>query len=204
MIRKKVVISLSLVLFLLSGYASAQLWKFQSRSLLPRDIYIITKDNSIETAKYWSLHLGNIECTLQEKFPGEGMVEFPASINMALLSSFYIEGSGYSEKKGKTKTDGLFVVMEGDSLKKLDLEEIDYVYLWGEKVKLKDEDKERDLFLVPEGMISKHNVKKMRANFYKKKQEESLEPAADHQHVKGFSFTKEGALRALKAQKANE
>lgn len=169
---------------------------YQQRALLEKDIFFLS-NGKVEHGKYWSLPLGTFECTLVRSFPGEGNVEIDANVNFSLLSSMYIEGSGYGSR-GKISAEGHFAVQEGDSLKTLELNEIDYVYQNGRMVKLKD-GTVKNLYIKCEN--NKLVIKRMQIMLwvYDNKFKE-LKHSKDVSMVQGFSFTKNGAYSALKAQ----
>jgi hypothetical protein len=120
-------------ILVLCATAFAQYELLSQRSLLEKKIYYIA-DGKIGVADYWSLPLGKFDCTLRRYFPGEDTVPIQASVNFALLSSGYIEGSGYGTR-GKTGAEGQFIIQSGDTARVLDITDIDYVYLSGGMVK---------------------------------------------------------------------
>lgn len=191
---------LSLLLLVIAFSISfAQYGQFQTRSLLEKKVYYIY-NGKIESSKYWSIPLGTFEVTLKKKFPGEGIVSFGANINFALLSSGYIEGNGYGER-GKTSASANYAVEDGDSLKLLEFSDIEYVYMSGQKVKLKNKKEVQPLYIKCEDnkvQSKKISIMLWRYDNYFKE----LKHDKDIDRITGFAFTKEAALKALKAQKS--
>lgn len=175
----------------------AQYGVYTARSLLEKKIFYIA-NGKMGTCSFWSLHLGKFDCTLNRYFTGEGNLDIQGTLNFALLSSAYIEAKGYGER-GKMGAEGQLAIENGDSLKALDLSEIDYVYDSGKMVKLKDGEA-RPLILKCEK--NRHKILRMKIMIwnYDKKYKE-LKHFKDIDGVTAFSFTKQGAYRALKTSK---
>ena len=193
------VLMLTIAFTFTSLFAQSGMGQYQTRSLLEKKIFYVY-NNKIVSAKYWSIPLGLYPVKLTKRFPGEGMVAFEAEINFALLSSGYIEGTGYGER-GKATASANFAVSEGDTLRLVEFSEIDYVYLDGKKIKLKKSSISEQLFIKCEK--NELNVKKMGIMLWNfNEQFKELKHSKDVDRVVAFAFTKEAALRALKAQKA--
>lgn len=186
-----------LSILILTLPAIGQYGQYSSRSLLEKKVYFIAGGN-IRTATFWSLHLGHHSCKLNRQFPGEGVVGIEAEINFNLLSSGYIEGTGYGSR-GKASAEAKFAVRDGDSLKVLELEDLDYIYLNGRRIKpLKSE--ATDLILLAEDNAL--TVKRMKIGIWKyDKVYKELKHAGDVDMVTAFSFTQAGVQRALAAQR---
>lgn len=181
--------------FTFAQYGQGQ---FQTRSLLEKKIFYIY-NGKIESSKYWSIPLGTFELTLSQKFPGEGVVDFGANINFALLSSGYIEGTGYGER-GKATATANYAVEDGDSLRTLEFSDIEYVYLNGSKVKLKDKKETQELYI----KCGKNKVQSKKISIMKWRFDNTfkeLKHDKDIDRIIGFAFTKENALKALQTQK---
>lgn len=178
-------------------WAFAQYGIYTARSLLEKRVYYVA-NGKMGTCSFWSLHLGKFDCTLNRYFAGEGNVDIEGTLNFALLSSAYIEARGYGAR-GKMGAEGQFAVEDGDSVRILDLSEIDYVYDSGKMVKIKN-DKACPLILTCEK--NRHRILRMKIMIwtYDKKYKE-LKHFKDIDMVTAFSFTKEGAYRALKTGK---
>ena len=178
-------------------YSLAQHGIYTARSLLEKKIYYVA-NGKMSTCSFWSLHLGKFDCTLSRYFAGEGDVDIEGTLNFALLSSAYIEAKGYGVR-GKMGAEGQFAIEDGDSIKVLDLSEIDYVYDSGKMVKVKNGNA-YPLILACEK--NRHKILRMKIMIwsYDKKYKE-LKHFKDIDMVTAFSFTKEGAYRALKTGK---
>jgi len=178
-------------------YSLAQYGVYTARSLLEKKIYFIA-NGKMDACSFWSLHLGKFDCTLSRYFAGEGNVDIEGTLNFALLSSAYIEGQGYGAR-GKMGAEAQFAIEDGDSLKILDLAEIDYVYDSGKMVKLKNGNA-HPLILSCEK--NRHRILRMKIMIWNyDKQYKELKHFKDIDMVTAFSFTKEGAYRASKTGK---
>ncbi len=188
---------ISIILFVVIS-VSAQYSQYSQRSLLEKKVFYVA-NNKIGSAKFWALPLGKFDCTLNRYFPGEGKINIAAAMNFSLLSSGYIEGTGYGER-GKATGEAQFAIQDGDSIKPLELGDISYVFDRGKQVKLRD-GTTHPLILNCE--INNLTIRRMSIMiwFYDKKFGE-LKHSKDVPLISAFSFTKEGALRALKANKA--
>jgi len=185
---------ISIVIFICSTFG--QWGQYSQRSLLEKTIWYVA-NGKIGSAKYWSLPLGKFDCTLRRYFPGEDTVAIDAAINFALLSSGYIEGSGYGSR-GKVGAGAQFVIQDGDTLKELVLEDIDYVYMNGSKVKLKNR-AACPLILKCEG--NQFSVRRMQIMIWRYDNKfKELKHLKDVDGVTAFSFTKNGIYRAMKAK----
>ncbi len=175
---------------------SAQYGQYSTRSLLEKRVYYVA-NGKIGSAKYWSLPVGKFDCTLRRYFAGEDTVSVNAAVNFALLSSGYIEGRGYGDR-GKTSAEAVFAILDGDTLKELDLEDIDYVYQNGGMIKPR---KSAACPLIMKCEVNQLTIRRMQIMIwsYDKKFHE-LKHFKDINGVTAFSFTKEGAYRALKAR----
>ena len=178
-------------------FSLAQHGVYSTRSLLEKKIFYVA-EGKIGTCSFWSLHLGKFDCTLNRYFAGEGDVDIKGSLNFALLSSAYIEGSGYGER-GKMGGEGHFAIADGDTIRVIELGDIDYVYQSGRMVKMRNGD---DQPLILSCEKNRHTIKRMKIMIwsYDKKYKE-LKHFKDIDMITAFSFTKEGAYRALRASK---
>jgi hypothetical protein len=192
MFFKKVLLS-GLAIILVPAIIFAQ---YSQRSLLEKDIYFIN-NGKVQTAKYWSLPIGKSAVKITREFPGEGKVSIDAEMNFALISSGYIEGNGYGSR-GKCGSEAHFFIKEGDTAKAIDLGEIDYIFEDGAKVRLKT-GTVAELWVnceTNEFTISGMDIMIwIYDNFYKE-----LKHSKDINGISAFSFTKDGAVRALKAK----
>jgi len=183
------------ILFLFSSFA--QYNQYTQRGLLEKKIFYIG-GGKIATADYWSLPLGQFDCTLNKFFPGEGNLNIEVSMNFALLSSGYVEGTGYGTR-GKAEAQAQFGIKDGDSTKNLELSEIDYVYKSNEGcMVVLTNGKKFPLFINCEVNNLSVSTMKLMIWTYDKTYNE-LKHSNDINTISAFSFTKEGAARALKA-----
>lgn len=176
----------------------AQWSLYQQRSLLEKKVYYIA-NGRIGSCTFWSLPLGRFDCTLNRYFAGEGKIDIEATLNFALLSSGYIEGNGFGSR-GKAGAEAQFAIEDGDSLKVLELEDIDYIYYSGRLVKPKNKPACPLILLCEVNRLTIRRMQVMIWNYNQKYHE--LKHFKDVDMVTAFSFTKNGAYRALQAQKS--
>jgi hypothetical protein len=168
------------------------------RSLLKRSVYYVDTMGKVAKADYWSIPLGTFDFIVNRKYPGEGVVKVDGSANLAFISSGYIEGAGYGDR-GKISVKAEFATKDADSLKIVELKDIDYVSMGGTEIKLKSGET-KELFLMIE---EKDNLKQSKGlgimiwSFNKEWGE--LKHSKDIDRIIAFSFTADGAKRAYKA-----
>jgi hypothetical protein len=173
-----------------------------AKSLLEKSIYWISPDNGkIDSTKYWKMFIGKYNSvTLVRKFPGEDSLPVNADINLMVLSSGYIEGSGYTAK-GRVDCTATFVIDTGAGTVKLPVDSIEYVFASAAKVKPRG-GKVCDLDMDVEGN-KVPNVKTMLLTKYKlvvDVDERNLKPLGDV-NVTFFAFSKSALAAAQKAEK---
>ncbi len=188
--------------------------EYATRALLKKKIYYGTGTGKVEQALYWSLPLGKFDVTVGRKYPGEGIVPISGSANLAFISSGYIEGAGYGDR-GKMSVKAQFSVEDGDTLRLLELTEIDYIYYYEDtvsfdeasvvsRVKLTD-GAEKECFLrIEDDKNRGYPLGLGIMTFFMNKEYEELKLDKDLPFITGFSFTKEGAKAAEAAYKAAE
>lgn len=178
---------------------------FASRAMYEKPVYLVLPSGKIEKATYWSLPLGRAEdIKVKRAYPGEGTLDVECTVNLALISSGYIDGSGYGDR-GKITVKAHFMVEKEGKLTHIDLEDIDYVFYGGTRVKLKNSEKEQELYIVIEDETNKVQARGMKALIYNKvKPHNSLKHTKDIDAILGFAFTKEAAQRGYKADLAAE
>lgn len=193
----KIHLTVTSIFLLLYTCSFSQYSQYSTRSLLEKKVFYIA-NGKIGSASFWALPLGKFDCTLNRYFPGEDKINIEAAVNFSLLSSGYIEGSGYGER-GKATAEAQFAIQDGDTIKVIELGEIDYIYDNGKMVKLR-KGNAHPLILSCE--INNLTIRRMKIMIwlYNKKYKE-LKHSKDIDMVRAFSFTKEGAVRALKAQR---
>lgn len=176
----------------------SQFAQYSQRSLLEKKIYYVA-NGKVASANYWSLPIGSFPVTLNRRFPGEGNIDVEAEVNFSALSSGYIEGSGYGAR-GKIGSEAQFAIMDADTVKDLDFNDIDYVYASGDMVKPKKGDTQPLILSCEVNKLTIKNMKIMIWRYDKKFSE--LKHSKDIDRITAFSFTKDGAYRAVKAQRS--
>jgi len=172
--------------------------EMKTRHMLKRTVFYVYGNGVVESADYWSLSLGKFDVTVQRDFPGEGVLPVTGSVNLSLLSSGYIEGNGYGEK-GKMVVNADFAIMKDSVITPVKLDEIDYIFYGGTKIALKT-GTPQELYLQIETPDNKAQVAGTAIKtFAIDKSFGELQFKKDVDPIIGFSFTKEGALRAYKA-----
>jgi hypothetical protein len=187
-----------LIIIMLMSAGFAQYGQYSTRSLLEKKIFYVNTDGKIGTASFWALYLGDHSAVIPKHIPGKGEVPIDAQVNFSLLSSGYIEGKGYSSK-GKIDAAADFAVSGPDSTVGLDLEEIDYVYTYGRKVKPADAEA-TDLILRAEE-TNNLTIKRMLLREFRYDKTYNELKFAEDIPIKAFSFTKAGAQRAAAAMR---
>jgi hypothetical protein len=173
-----------------------------AKSLLEKPMYWINPDNGkIDSTKYWKLFIGKYDAvTLVRKFPGEDSLPINADINLTVLSSGYIEGSGFTAK-GRVDCTATFVIDTGSGTVKLPVDSIEYVFAGGAKVKPRG-GKVCDIALDIEGNKAP-GIKKILLTKYKlvvDVDERNLKPQGD-MNITLFAFSKSALAAAQKAEK---
>lgn len=166
----------------------------QGRALMERKMYYLTTSNKIGECTYWSIYLGNYDCTLRKKFPGTDTIPLEASMNLSILSSGYVEGNGYSDR-GKVESLGTFHLKSGGEEQKVHIDSIQYVTQYGEIVKTV-QGKKGDLLISIDGaMIA---PKKMELRLYKMEKfyDEDILKNNKMIPISAFAFTKAGIQQA--------
>lgn len=150
-------------------------------------------------AKFWVIYLGNFDCKLNRKFPGEPEQKIDASMNLQYLSSGYIEGNGYSAK-GKVDCLPTMWISNEKGERMISSDSIDFIYDYGRKVQMIDG--ENGTFIINvEG--DKRESKKFLMREYKMQMyfgEEILKEGSEETPLAAFAYSKEGLARAQKAQ----
>jgi len=125
--RKQILLTLSIVAIAISsGFA---------RNILEKKMFYINNANKQGQALYWVIYLGNYDCKLSRKFPGEPEQKIDASVNFNYLSSGYIEGNGYSSK-GKIESLPTMEISSANGQRQITSDSIDFIYDYGQKVQL--------------------------------------------------------------------
>jgi hypothetical protein len=174
----------------------------QARSILEKKLYFVS-NGKIQEAKFWQIHLGNFDMTLKRKVPGEGEQPVKTSMNLALISSGYIEGTGYADKIGKITGMGYFAQGTAGSGTKLEIDSIDYVFAYGSKAKRLNGGATDLLVDVDGNQFTPRFLKLTTWTLTSSNGDDALREPKDYT-IDGFSFTKEGAQKAMSATAASE
>jgi len=181
------------------GTTFGQMEIYQSRTLLEKTLYYVSS-GKIAQCKYWSLHLGTHDVTLRRKFPGEDTTDLDASMNLALISSGYISGSGYSAK-GKVDCLTGFYFVDEDTSFSLPLDSIEYAY---QNLNMVKTNRGAVGYLRVDVEGKKVRPKSLLLTVYKMVDhygEKVLRKAVDI-NISAFAHTKEGIRKALAASRA--
>ena len=170
----------------------------QTRTLLEKQLFYVSK-GKIGSCKYWALHLGAHDCDLRRKFPGEDTIEVEATMNFDMISSGYVDGSGYCAR-GKVKCLTDFHLATADTAYRIDIDSIDYAYDYCDKVVLTTGEKD-NLRTDADGKLARPKHLLLRiyhmVDYYGA---EVLRPKAEV-NISAFAFSKKGIRQALAAQK---
>jgi hypothetical protein len=168
------------------------------RSILERKMYYCPAAGKTGETAYWYVFLGQHDCTLNRKYPGEGTVQVTGAMNLSLMSSGYIEGNGYSVK-GRLDCLPTMKLKNEKGLRAISIDSIDCLYEYGEKVRMADGDA-GDFVIDVEGQ--QKNAKKMILTNFKMVEidgEKELKKNGDDVPLYGIAFSKEGLERVKKA-----
>jgi hypothetical protein len=104
-------------------------------SMLPKPIFYLNAGTSKPGhAEYWSVYLGQPQCTLDRKYPGEPMQKVTSGLDLNLLSNGYVSCAGYCEK-GKIDCSPVMKIKVDTGLRDLSMDSIDCIYDYGQKVR---------------------------------------------------------------------
>ena len=170
-----------------------------ARNILEKKMFYLSNIGKTGMAKFWVIYLGNFDCKLNRKFPGEPEQKIDASMNLQYLSSGYIEGNGYSAK-GKVDCLPTMWISNEKGERMISSDSIDFIYDYGRKVQMIDG--ENGTFIINvEG--DKRESKKFLMREYKMQMyfgEEILKEGSEETPLAAFAYSKEGLARAQKAQ----
>ena len=72
------------------------------QSISPKSMfYLNSVTNKTGEALYWRIYLGQPECSLDRKYPGEPMQKITSGIDLNLLSNGYISAPGIRKRKDR-------------------------------------------------------------------------------------------------------
>jgi hypothetical protein len=172
-----------------------------ARSILEKRIYYLNSDGKPGVARFWAIYLGNHDCTLTRKRPGEAEKKIVASMNLQLLSSGYIEGNGYGET-GKVQSLPTMHIRQGDKEDMISIDSIEYIYDFGRKVHLHS-GRDGDFVINVEG--DKKMARKFLMREYKLTKlygEEILKEGSEETALSAIAFSKSAIAKAKAAQAA--
>ena len=168
-----------------------------ARNILEKKMFYLSNTGKTGMAKFWVIYLGNFDCKLNRKFPGEPEQKIDASMNLQYLSSGYIEGNGYSAK-GKVDCLPTMWISNEKGERMISSDSIDFIYDYGRKVQMIDG--ENGTFIINvEG--DKRESKKFLMREYKMQMyfgEEILKEGSEETPLAAFAYSKEGLARAQK------
>jgi hypothetical protein len=167
------------------------------RSILNRKMfYLNSVTNKVAEAKYWFVYLGQLDCTLDRKYPGEDMQKVTGSMNLSLLSSGYIEGSGYSAK-GKIDCMPGMKIKNDKGERFITIDSIDCIFEFGQKVRTISGDV-GDFIIDVEGQ-PKTAIRFLLTEYrmVTTDGEGELKKIADDVPLSAIAFSKEGITRAV-------
>ncbi|MBN1759527.1 MAG: hypothetical protein JW863_14455 [Chitinispirillaceae bacterium] len=173
-----------------------------ARSILEKKVYYISNTGKSGMARFWTIYLGNHDCKIVRKAPGQSEKEIVASMNLQLLSSGYVEGNGYGES-GKVQSLPVMEIRTADGEHKINIDSILCIYDYGAKVMLHS-GTVGDFVINVEG--DKKTARKflMRefklTNYYG---EEILKEGSEETALSAIAFSKEGLAKAKQAQAAS-
>ena len=168
-----------------------------ARSILERKMLYISADSKTGETSYWFVFLGQHDCTLNRKYPGEGTVQVSGAMNLSLLSSGYIEGNGYSAK-GRIDCLPTMKLKNEKGERTITIDSIDCIYEYGQKVRMTDGDA-GDFIIDVEGQPK--SAKRFVLTTYKMVDvdgEKVLKPNGGEAPLYGIAFSKEGLERVKK------
>lgn len=191
MIHRRLLLALSLVALTFSSTFA--------RSILEKKMYYITNTGKSGDARFWAVYLGNHDCTLSRKNPGDVEKKTSASVNLQFLSSGYVEGNGYGST-GKVSCLPTMAIKTATSEHQIEIDSIDFIFDYGSQVQLLNG--EKGAFIIDvEG--DQKSATKFLLREYKLTNyfgEEILKEGSEETPLSAFSFSKDGAARAQKAQ----
>lgn len=193
MIHRRLLLALSLVVLAFSSTFA--------RSILQKKMYYITNTGKSGEARFWAVYLGNHDCTLTRKNPGESEKKISASVNLQLISSGYVEGNGYGST-GKVDCLPTIAIKTETGEHQIEIDSIDFIFDYGSQVQLISGEKGA-LIIDVEGdpkSATKFLLREYKLTNYFG--EEILKKGSEETPLRAFSFSKGGATRAKKAQRS--
>jgi hypothetical protein len=159
--------------------------------------YVSSSDSKAGESSYWFVFLGQHDCALSRKYPGEGTVQVSGAMNLSLLSSGYIEGNGYSSK-GKIDCLPTMKLKNEKGERTITIDSVDCIYEYGAKVRMADGET-GDFIIDVEGQ--QKSAKRFVLTTYKMVEvdgEKELKTNGGEVPIYGIAFSKEGLERVKK------
>ena len=172
-----------------------------ARSILEKKMYYLNNTGKPGEARFWTIFMGNHDCKLMRKSPGQPEKEIVASMNLQLLSSGYVEGNGYGVS-GKVQSLPTMEMKTPEGDRKISIDSIECIFDFGAKVMLKTGEV-GDFIINVEGdrkMAKKFLMREFKLTNYFG--EEILKEGAEEMPLSAIAFSKEGLAKAKKAQAA--
>jgi hypothetical protein len=170
-----------------------------ARSIMEKKIQYVTNTGKAGEARFWAIYLGNFDCKLLRKSPGQAEKEIVASVNLQFLSSGYVEGNGYGES-GKVQSLPTIEIRTAAGDRKISIDSIDYIFDFGTKVAVVGGE-------IGEFIINVEGDRKTAAKFLMREYkltnyfgEEILKEGSEETPLMLIAFSKEGLARARAAQ----
>jgi len=170
-----------------------------ARSILEKKVSYISASGATGQARFWTIFLGNFDCTMMRKNPGEAEKQIQASVNLQLLSSGYIEGNGYGVT-GKVESLPTMEIRGSDGERKISIDSIEYIYDYGRKVHLvSGEDGEFVINVESDKKVAKKFLMRefKLTNYFG---EEILKEGSEEIPLAAVIFSKDALARAKAAQ----
>ena len=168
------------------------------RSMLERKMFYLSAANKTGVATFWAVYLGNHDCSLIRKFPGEDPQPVAGSVNLSLMSSGYIEGNGYSAR-GHLDCLPTMKIKNDKGEHSVPLDSIDCIYDYGQKLRTIDGET-GDFIIDVEGTAKTANRFILREyKLVDSYGEKVLKPGSDETTLSAIAFSKTGIQWAQKA-----
>ncbi|MBN1576339.1 MAG: hypothetical protein JW913_07305 [Chitinispirillaceae bacterium] len=170
-----------------------------ARSIMEKKMFYITTTGKTGQARFWAIYLGNHDCKLTRKAPGQAEKQIVASVNLHFLSSGYVEGNGYGVS-GKVQSLPTMEIRDAAGERRISIDSIDFIYDHGTKVALKGGAR-GDFVINVEGdkkMATRFLMREYKLTMYFG--EEILKEGSDETAISAIAFSKDGIARARTAQ----
>lgn len=171
-----------------------------ARSILEKKVSYITNAGVSGQARFWTVFLGNHDCNIVRKAPGEASKQIQASVNLQLLSSGYVEGNGYGVTGKVQSLPTMEIKTASGEERQISIDSIEFIYGYGSKVQLYSGES-------GDFIINVESDKKVAKKFLMREfkltnyfGEEILKEGSDEIPLSAIIFSKEGVAKAKAAQ----